>query len=222
MNHSTRSVFFATLVLALMACDGDPRHATPEGRLAGDVRDAMTQAPLADAELTLLLGGKKIKTTRSDKDGRYNIDGVPAGSELWLDIKKEGYPVHRFTTGIDDHAGEEAQSNTIVLAHHDIYPTLPISLKVTVENGDGPQMGVPVYLRGKQGGKFELPEILQAETDAAGIAMISGIAATQAYDVWVYELTDSNTLIQGKGEFTHVFTAEESTLALKVESLTQK
>ncbi len=216
-----RTFSLLSILFFASACEGDPRHTTPEGRVAGEVLDAMTHVPLSGAEVNLLLGGKHLKTTRTDELGRYVIDRVPAGSELWLDIKTAGYPVHRYFPKLDDAAGEEAQSNSIILQKNLLFPLVKSELKIEVKNTekDSPQTGVEVYVQGKSraesGQAFELPELIIGKTDAVGVAMIAGIAAEQAYDVWIFQLTESNFAITSEGTFKHDF-LKESKLDLGV------
>ena len=74
IRHTIRMLAFGLMLLGAASA-----HAQ-NGSISGTVRDAQTQAPLADVNITLERDGAVVAGTTTDTQGRYRLAGVPPGT----------------------------------------------------------------------------------------------------------------------------------------------
>ena len=104
MNKLVRLVlaaFAIAVVPAGLAAQGD-------GTISGRVVDQTTQAPIADAQIVVVGTQRGAQT---DAQGRYTINGVPAGSRAIL-ARRVGYAPRTIT--VDVVAGQSAAANFVL------------------------------------------------------------------------------------------------------------
>ncbi len=208
---------FLIVSLALCAaCSGsDEELARPTGTVAGEVLDGVTGAPI-DAATVDIFTGDDVRSTVTGADGRFLVDDLPSGSELWVDLSKDSYALHRFRVTIDDAAGDEPQYNSVALLDLEMF-TNNNRVVVTVESSLGENPGAGVELRIEESSflsNFELPEIMTATTDANGQATIEGIATFQTYQIEVLPFELGEQVLSRTASYTNERAEDEITLIL--------
>jgi len=88
----------ALLLVGCAALLAVPRAASPQGTLAGTVRDSATSAPLS--RVTVSVVGARL-TAETDDQGRYALTGVPLGTYR-LRARRLGYAVADTTVAVQD------------------------------------------------------------------------------------------------------------------------
>lgn len=85
---------------------------SPTGSLSGFVYDALSGAPLEGVEV-VVRAAKKAHETRTDADGAYVLEGVPASDEIAVRYRVDGYFDAWDTVRIPSSAGNLAQDNGV-------------------------------------------------------------------------------------------------------------
>ncbi|MEK6607447.1 MAG: carboxypeptidase-like regulatory domain-containing protein [Myxococcota bacterium] len=203
---ATRRSAWALLAAACGSSGGSAGvpAAAPVGVLAGEVRDGVTLEPIDDAEVSVTAGAETLSAT-TDDDGRFVIEGVPAGSPLAAEVEADGYARARVWFAIDDEAGEQPQENSIFEIVVDLFDD-DNSVDVRVRDGeDGEGVAdAEIVVRHVAGGTTELPDALSATTDDDGRVTIDDVATWQTYVV----SATANGYAPGGAWFTQGETAE--------------
>lgn len=77
---------------------------TPRGSVSGVVTTT-NLSPLADADVELIIGSAQTLTTKTDMSGAFRFADVPAGSQVLVNISKNGFARARVTTTVPSSAG---------------------------------------------------------------------------------------------------------------------
>ena len=181
MNHR-----FGTLMLVgLLGCGEDAlKNAKPNGTIQGEIRDGITSAPIDGATISIVIDGV-AETATTDITGWFVLDGVPAGSTYTADVSATGYATARVSVTVDDAAGEHPQSNSIATLLLSLFSNgHSLDVYIFDEDGLAPVPGILVTARnGGNCGGGNILGVLQATTDAVGVATLTGLATRQSYQI---------------------------------------
>ena len=108
------TALFHVLALFLAMGQGNtPRQVVPGCRISGVVVDAVTTAPIPRAQVSIFLNNEEIATATGD-DGRFSLDGVPAGKYVLNAVApgyvREAYNQHgEYSTAIATGNGQDSE-----------------------------------------------------------------------------------------------------------------
>ena len=196
----------------LFACNGLD-YADPTGQIAGQVTDGTTAEPVAEVAVSLWTANQVIETV-SDADGVFRIEGVPSGSELWLDLAKEGYASQRHLVTIDDSAGEQPQSNSLSLLEAEMFPNNNTVMVTVLDSLGTPLPNVTLIASGMRGTPVRLLGQLTATTGRNGTAVFQNIAARQTYQIVARPFTKEGEILTGEVSYTQRLDGDEIELVV--------
>ena len=163
-------------LLALTFSLGARGAAADESRMTGRVVDALTQAPIAGAEVEVsnASGGSGFFRARTGKGGEFALEGITADRYYGLTVSAEGYA--DFVLG--GWQFPSAQRAVDVLIPLDRAGT--IEVRVTGADGRTPLPGARVSMRSEAAGRWwegYRPPPTPVYTDRTGAAVFTGLAA---------------------------------------------
>jgi hypothetical protein len=196
------SVVWGSLLLSSCILSDDRnislQDASATGIVTGKVIDASTRAPIADAQVALIINGNKKTTTTSSSDdpdltGTFRISGVPGGKHI-IKFVMDGYAV--VEGSIDIPMTTDNSPYTTNLGLVELGKSFDLAVLVTADAV--PLEGVPVFAQPEGVGDgcskpitdgaavFEYSGAwheTHATTDADGMATLSGLNQCGAYSV---------------------------------------
>ena len=173
MNRRRRCSAFSLVALAAL-CFAAPLHAQARGTITGRVTDARTTQPIPNAQVYV---EDNTVGTRTDRDGRFRLANVPAGSKI-VNVRMIGYAAKG--TPVSVVAGQTA---TVDLA----LSVQPMDLDAVVVTGQGGEISkrrIATTVDVVSSETIEaspatrLDELLQTNLPSAQIRMTSGQAGT--------------------------------------------
>jgi protocatechuate 3,4-dioxygenase beta subunit len=157
-------------LLALLSAQSraEESRQPPHGRIAGVVVDAVTNAPVPQAEVSIFLESEEIRI-KSGADGRFRFEPLKAAKyQLYADAPgyiREAYNQHgSFSTAIA--VGTGFDSEHLIFRLH---PQAVIHGRVTDEHGDPVRSAaVHLFVSGNSGAKGQGSVQMQTQTDDLG------------------------------------------------------
>jgi hypothetical protein len=123
--HSGLLALLLGVVLVLTGCDDETLGPNARGDIDGEVRDAETGEPIAQASISTSPPTQSVLT---DDDGSFNLTGVETGNYT-IDISKDGYASKAVTVRVNENEVAEA---TALLERSDDFGTDGDSLRTQV------------------------------------------------------------------------------------------
>lgn len=102
--HSGLLALLLGVVLVLAGCDDETLGPTARGDIDGEVRDAETGEPIAQASISTSPPTQSVLT---DDDGSFTLTGVETGNYT-IDISKDGYASKAVTVRVNENEVAEA------------------------------------------------------------------------------------------------------------------
>jgi len=162
------AVIFLFALLSAQSRASSSQQASPTGRIAGVVVDAVTNAPVPQAEVSIFFENEEIRI-KTGGNGQFRFEPLRAAKyQLYADAPgyiREGYNQHgSFFTGIA--VGTGFDSEHLIFRLH---PQAVIHGRVTDEHGDPVRSAaVHLFVSGNSGARGQGSVQTQTQTDDLG------------------------------------------------------